>query len=72
MKFIEKEFPSMTPQFERLYTRKYPPEAYSKEVKAMVRVLQERYGLTRREDADRKPESSGETPHEETQVGFAF
>ena len=72
MKFIEKEFPSMTPGFERLYARKYPPEAYSKEIKAMVRVLQERYGLTRREDAGRKPESPGETPHEETQVGFAF
>ena len=45
MKFIEREFPSMRPRFERLYARKYPPEAYRKEVKAMVRVLQQRYGL---------------------------
>jgi DNA repair photolyase len=72
MKFIERAFPSLTPRFERLYERKYPPDGYSKEIKAMVRVLQERYGLTRREDADRKPEPLNETPHQEVQVGFAF
>ncbi len=42
--FIEREFPAMLPRFERLYQKKYPPEAYRKEVKAMVRVLQQRYG----------------------------
>ena len=34
------------PRFEQLYAKKYPPETYRKEVKAMVRVLQERYGLS--------------------------
>jgi DNA repair photolyase len=71
MKFIEREFPSMRPRFERLYARKYPPDAYRKEVKAMVRVLQERYGLTKREDAeDSKPEETEISEPE--QVGFAF
>src|SRR5687767_11698382 len=51
LKFIEREFPAMRPRFERLYTRKYPPDAYRKEIKAMVRVLQDRYGLRRREGA---------------------
>src|ERR671936_353380 len=37
MKFIEREFPSMLPRFEKLYARgKYPPDAYRKEIKAMV------------------------------------
>ena len=36
MKFIEREFPAMRPRFERLYARKYPPETYRKEIKAMV------------------------------------
>src|SRR4029079_1808078 len=45
MKFIEREFPAMRPRFDKLYEKKYPPDAYTKEVKAMVRVLQERYGL---------------------------
>src|SRR4051812_42359335 len=53
MKFIEREFPAMLPRFERLYVRKYPPDNYRKEVQAMVRMLQERHGLRRREDATR-------------------
>ena len=28
MKFIEREFPAMTPRFERSYAKKYAPEAY--------------------------------------------
>ncbi|HYM21881.1 MAG TPA: hypothetical protein VEU08_01675, partial [Vicinamibacterales bacterium] len=71
MKFVEREFPSMLPKFERLYSRKYPPDAYRKEVQGMVRVLQQRYGLTRREDADQrdKPDAA---PAEPEQVGFSF
>jgi len=70
MKFIEREFPSMLPRFEKLYVKKYPPDAYRKEVQGMVRVLQQRYGLTKREDAVAKREP--EPPPEETQVGFAW
>jgi DNA repair photolyase len=72
MRFIEREFPSMLPRFEKLYTRKYPPESYRKEVKGMVRVLQERYGLTRREDADEPPSPGQPTINEPEQVGFAW
>ena len=69
MKFIEREFPSMTPRFERLYARKHPPDAYRKEVQAMVKVLQRRYGLTGREEV-RAPEAA--PVREPAQVGFAF
>src|SRR3954463_7780616 len=51
MKFLEREFPAMLPRYEHLYARKYPPDAYRKEVQGMVRMLQQQYGLTRREDA---------------------
>jgi DNA repair photolyase len=51
MKFIEREFPSMAPRFEKLYAKKYPPDAYRKEVQGMVRALQARYGLSKREAA---------------------
>jgi DNA repair photolyase len=73
MKFIEREFPSMAPRFEKLYARKYPPDAYRKEVQGMVKVLQARYGLGKREGSTATP-----TPDEATgaqdpeQVGFAF
>ena len=48
MRFIAEQFPSMRPRFEKLYAKKYPPDAYRKEVQAMVRVLQDRYGLRKR------------------------
>jgi DNA repair photolyase len=69
MRFIEKDFPAMTPRFEKLYAKKYPPEAYRKEVQGMVRVLQARYGLTPREKANPK---EVEEPAEIEQVGFAW
>src|SRR6185369_6087269 len=55
MKFIEQEFPAMRPRFEKLYAKKYPPEWYRKEVQGMVRVLQDRYGVSRRESAEDTP-----------------
>jgi DNA repair photolyase len=70
MKFIEREFPSMTPRFEKLYTKKYPPEAYRKEVSGMVRVLQQRYGLSPREHEEAEPEQKESLEPE--QVGFAW
>ena len=71
MKFIEREFPSMTPRFEKLYAKKYPPDSYRNEVKAMVRALQQRYQLTAREEGmETMPVDS--TASEPEQVGFAW
>jgi DNA repair photolyase len=76
MKFIGREFPSMLPRFEKLYERKYPPDAYRNEVKAMLRALQQRHGLTGRKE---KQDEQGEqqdledaNPSEPEQVGFAW
>jgi DNA repair photolyase len=71
MGFMAREFPSMLPRYERLYVKKYPPEDYRKEVQAMVRVLQERYGLNQREEM-KVPEAAGHDRPEPEQVGFAF
>jgi len=71
MNFIAREFPAMQPRFERLYVQKNPPQEYRKEVQAMVRVLQDRYGLSRRGDPDdRSRDDDG--PIEPEQVGFAW
>jgi DNA repair photolyase len=72
MKFIEREFPAMRPRFERLYAKKYPPDAYRKEVQAMVRVLQARYGLGGRVEAGHDTGSRAEEPAEPEQVGFVW
>jgi DNA repair photolyase len=79
MKFLEQEFPSMLPRYERLYEKKYAPVAYRKEVQAMVRALQDRYGLTGREEAKARQSVSGraeavaadQSPEPE-QVGFTW
>jgi len=73
MKFIGREFPSMLPNFERLYANKYPPEGYRNEVKAIVRVLQQRYSVQpreRREDPGREVRPPQELEPE--QVGFRW
>jgi len=73
MNFISREFPAMLRRFEELYARKFAPAAYRKEAQAMVRVLQDRYGLSRREDADSSAaaEPAGLAQAAE-QVGFAW
>jgi DNA repair photolyase len=71
MKFIDREFPSMLPRFEKLYEKKYAPPEYRKQVQGMVRVLQDRYGLSKRKEANAE-HASPETPPESEQVGFAW
>jgi len=72
-RFIEQSFPSMLPGLTRLYGKKEAPAAYRHEVQAMVRVLQDRYGLRTRDDAG----STGAKPADEPaplpqQAGFAW
>jgi DNA repair photolyase len=69
MKFMEREFPAMVPRYERLYAKKYPPEAYRKEVQAMVRTLQDRYAVKKREASGEKIDAGAPEPE---QVGFTW
>ena len=71
MKFLEREFPAMAPRYQRLYAKKYPPEAYRKEVQGMVRALQQRYGPTKPEESTATHGTQEGTPQPE-QVGFAW
>jgi DNA repair photolyase len=71
MRFIEREFPSMLPRFERLYVSKYPPEAYRREVKAMVAALQSRYGVER-EPAEEEPDPRNGQATSPEQAAFAW
>ena len=73
LNFISREFPSMLPRFERLYTGDYAPAAYREEAQGMVRVLQDRYGLTKRGEELRPGSPPPEEPAPEAeQVGFAW
>src|SRR5947208_13350834 len=70
MKFMEREFPAMVPRYEKLYAKKYPPDAYRKEVQAMVRTLKDRYGLSPRQRNKAEKEEAG--LQEPEQVGFIW
>ncbi len=65
MQFIADRFPSMLPGLTRLYGRAEARPAYRNEVLAMVRVLQERYGLGTRENEGRPaPEQAPDVPEQ--------
>jgi DNA repair photolyase len=82
MSFLEREFPALGPKFEALYQQKYPPDAYRKEIKAMVHALQQRHGLSRREEAPaarvvrsprpEHPSRGAAEPDDATQIGFRW
>jgi DNA repair photolyase len=57
MNFMAREFPHLVPRYERLYTKKYPPDAYRKEIKTMVALLQDRYGMSGRRFRDEEEEA---------------
>jgi DNA repair photolyase len=69
MKFLQREFPSWVPRYERMYAKKYAPEEYRKKVQGMIRVLQQRYRVSARE---RDHEDQPVGPSEPVQVGFAW
>jgi DNA repair photolyase len=71
MTFLEREFPSWLPRYGRLYEKKYAPREYRKQVQGMVRVLQARYGLQKRQEADAE-HASAAASHQTEQVGFAW
>ncbi len=70
MAFLEREFPALVPRYEKLYTKKYAPFEYRKQVQRVVRLLQQRYGLSKREDVNHDAAPSEEAPPE--QVGFRW
>src|SRR4051812_40424815 len=74
LKFIEQNFPSMLPGLTRLYGKKEAPAAYRHEVHAMVRVLQDRYGLRTRDELSRSAaaEPASQPASEPQQGGFTW
>jgi DNA repair photolyase len=75
MQFLEREFAAMRPRYEKLYAKKFAPDTYRKDVQAMVRVLQARYGLEGRPSTNAmktEPQQLESTAQEPEQVGFRW
>jgi len=60
MGFLEKNFPDLWIKYQRLYTGAYAPPAYAHEVRGIVKLLQRKYGVSRREPPSPRLRRSGE------------
>ena len=60
MNYLEKHFPALATKYRTLYRGAYAPESYAKEVRGMVKMLQKKYRVTRRdEDPKKTPDETG-------------
>jgi DNA repair photolyase len=58
MTFLEKHFPRLATKYQRLYRGAYAPDAYAREVRGMVRMLQRKHRVSKRDE----DETSREAP----------
>ncbi len=63
MNFLEKHFPQLATKYRRLYRGAYAPDAYAREVRGMVKMLQKKYRVSKRDEDDK------ETPGEKDLAG---
>lgn len=52
MNFLEKHFPALATKYQRLYRGAYAPDSYAKEVRGMVKMLQKKYKVSKRDEED--------------------
>jgi DNA repair photolyase len=52
MRWLTDAYPEMVDGYERLYARKYAPNAYRKEVQHVIGLLRDRYGLRKRHEEE--------------------
>ena len=52
MRWLSAEYPQLVDGYTQLYTRKYAPSAYRKEVQTVINGLRRKYGLNTRDEAD--------------------
>jgi DNA repair photolyase len=72
MTFLEKHFPELWKKYQRLYPGAYAPESYAKEVRGMVKLLQNKYGVTKREEAETETPSENDSPGDCEQGSFDY
>src|SRR5688572_3927034 len=59
MRWLEQEYPQLVDGYRTLYTRKYAPTSYRKEVGNVLGMLRKKYGVNGRDEDDDSAESKG-------------
>ncbi|MDE3156750.1 MAG: radical SAM protein [Acidobacteriota bacterium] len=75
MSFLQQEYPTLVPRYERLYAGKYASKPYVAEVQGVIGLLQERYGVRRGSSRTGEEEASvpgPALPPEPTQERLSF
>lgn len=71
--FIAREFPAMRDRFERLYRSKYPPEAYTRQLKMLIASLAAKHRVAPRRRRDTEsPDLVADHSAEPEQVEFTW
>jgi hypothetical protein len=70
MGFLEKNFPGLFVKYQTLYSGAYAPKSYANEVQAIVKLLQERHGLSRRGKKERPEVEAEDLLSDESQSSF--
>ena len=61
MNFLEKHLPILATKYQRLYRGAYAPDAYAKEVRGMVKMLQKKYRVSKRDEDETGREAQVES-----------
>ena len=72
MNFLEKHFPDLATKYQRLYRGAYAPEAYAKEVRGMVKLLQKKYRVSKRDEDERENARREGSPVEANRGCFEY
>jgi DNA repair photolyase len=62
MNFLEKHFPVLATKYQRLYRGAYAPDAYAKEVRGMVKMLQKKYRVSKRDEDEKETPGEKDSP----------
>ena len=65
MSFLEQRFPDLWSKYQQLYPGAYARESYAKEVRGMVKLLQRKYGVTRRDEEEKETPGDAGPPGDE-------
>jgi DNA repair photolyase len=70
MGFLEKNFPELWGKYQRLYPGAYASTAYAKEVRGIVKLLQKKYGISKRDEDEKNPPGDSEPPGEQGTLDY--